>query len=307
MKKYHIPTARYEICHSEAEALAICEDFGFPVVLKADGLAAGKGVIIAQNREEAKLTVREMMEGKFGSAGKTLVVEEFLTGPEVSVLAFVDGKTAVPMVSAQDYKRALDGNEGLNTGGMGAVSPAIYYDEKAAERVQKEIIDITLKGLLQEGIDYRGVLYFGLMLTQEGPKVIEYNTRFGDPETQVVLPRLESDLVEIMEKVVDGHLDTAEIKWSEKKAQCVVIASGGYPGDYVKGFEITGLEGVPEEVMVFHAGTTSTAGKVYTSGGRVLGVTAVAKDLYEAGEKVYEAIGKIHFKDMHYRTDIGKR
>jgi phosphoribosylamine--glycine ligase len=306
MRKYCIPTAQYRICHSAAEAMAAAESFGYPVVLKADGLAAGKGVIIAEDKGHADSTIKEMMEGKFGSAGETIVVEEFLTGPEASVLAFVDGKTAVPMVSAQDYKRALDGDAGLNTGGMGAVSPALYYNDDIAQRVQREIIDVTLEGLLAEGIEYKGVLYFGLMLTKGGPKVIEYNARFGDPEAEVVLPRLTSDLVEIMDMVVEGQLDSDQIKWTQKKAHCSVIASGGYPGEYSKGYEITGLSEVPEDIRVFHAGTASKEGKIVTAGGRVLVVAALGDNLEKARQKVYSAIEHIHFKDMHYRTDIGK-
>lgn len=306
MKKYNIPTAGYRVCRSYDEAVEAAEGFGFPVALKADGLAAGKGVIIAQDRGEASLVIREMIGGKFGGAGKTIVVEEFLTGPEVSVLAFVDGKRAVPMVSAQDYKRALDKDMGPNTGGMGAVSPALHYNDEIAKVVKSDIIDTTIQGLILEGIDYRGVLYFGLMLTKDGPKVIEFNARFGDPETQAVLPRLQSDLVEIMELAVEGRLDKADIRWSDDAAQCVVIASGGYPEEYVKGYEITGLRNVPADVTVFHAGTEELGGKIITSGGRVLGVTALAPSLSEAGQKVYGAIGAISFKDMHYRTDIGK-
>ncbi|HPM00183.1 MAG TPA: phosphoribosylamine--glycine ligase [Bacillota bacterium] len=310
MIRNKIPTAAYKVYYEAEKAKAGLDDFGFPVVIKADGLAAGKGVIIAQNREEAISAIDDMlMVRKFGEAGSKIVIEEFLEGKEASILAFVDGKTAVPMVSAQDYKRALDNDEGLNTGGMGAVSPAFYYDEKTAAVVERDIIRRTVDALKAEGICYKGVLYFGIMITEKGPKVLEYNARFGDPETEVVLLRLESDLVEIMNSVIDEKLEAQKIQWKDEQAVCVVMASGGYPEHYEKDYEIKGLDEAAEidGVTVFHAGTKKASGKTVTAGGRVLVISAAAKNYKEARDKAYSAISSIAFEKAHYRKDIGKK
>ena len=305
MKKYNIPTAGYEVFTDSASAIEYLKKGTFPTVIKADGLALGKGVIIAQNFEEAEEAVHEMIDnGKFGKSGSRVVIEEFLTGPEVSVLAFTDGKTVKPMVSAQDHKRAYDNDEGLNTGGMGTFSPSRLYDAAKAEECMKNIFIPTIKAMNAEGRTFKGVLYFGLMMTADGVKVIEYNCRFGDPETQVVLPRLKTDLVEIMEAVIDERLDEIEIEWDDNAAVCVVMASGGYPVKYEKGYEITGLDDA-DDVVVFHAGTAVKDGKIVTNGGRVLGVTAVAENIDKARDIAYAAVDKIHFKDEHYRHDIG--
>lgn len=308
MKKYNIPTAGYEVFTGSDEAIAYLEKGSFPAVIKADGLALGKGVIIAQNLEEAKQAVHDMIDGgKFGKSGSRVVIEEFLTGPEVSVLAFTDGKTVKPMVSAQDHKRAFDNDEGLNTGGMGTFSPSRLYDEAKAQECMNNIFLPTIKAMNAEGRTFKGVLYFGLMMTKDGVKVIEYNCRFGDPETQVVLPRLKTDLVEIMEAVIDERLDEIDIEWEDNAAVCVVIASGGYPVSYKKGYEISGLDKVAEmdDITVFHAGTKAEDGKMLTNGGRVLGVTAVAPDLDAAIKRAYEGVDKISFKDSFFRHDIG--
>lgn len=309
MKRNNIPTARYKVCKDPESATKEAESFGYPVVIKADGLAAGKGVIIAENKEQAAAAIDEIMtEKKFGAAGGSVVIEEYLTGKEASILAFVDGNTAVPMVSAQDYKRALDGDEGPNTGGMGAVSPAFYYDEAAAKLAEEYIIKRTIDSLKKEGIIYKGVLYFGLMLTEKGPKLLEYNARFGDPETEVVLPRLKTDLVDIMNSVIDGNLKTQQIEWKEESAVCVVMASGGYPGHYEKGYEIKGLDSLKDEkdITVFHAGTKKSSSKTVTSGGRVIVVSALAENAKLAREKAYETVKRIDFNKVHYRKDIGK-
>lgn len=307
MKKYNIPTAGYEVFTNSAEAIEYVKKGTFPTVIKADGLALGKGVIIAQNLEEAENAIHDMIDdGKFGKSGSRVVIEEFLTGPEVSVLAFTDGKTVKPMVSAQDHKRAYDNDEGLNTGGMGTFSPSRLYDKAKEEECMKNIFIPTIEAMQSEGRPFKGVLYFGLMMTSNGVKVIEYNCRFGDPETQVVLPRLETDLVDIMEAVIDERLDEIDIKWADNAAVCVVMASGGYPVSYQKGYEINGLEDVKsDDLIVFHAGTAIKDGKTVTNGGRVLGVTAVAPNLDMAIEKSYKAVEKISFKDAHYRKDIG--
>lgn len=310
MERNNIPTAKYKIYKEANAAKAEVDSFGYPVVIKADGLAAGKGVIIAENRKQAINAIDEIMtEKKFGTAGGSVVIEEYLTGKEASILAFVDGRTAAPMVSAQDYKRALDGDKGLNTGGMGAVSPAFYYDEASAAIAEKEIIQRTMDALKNEGIDYKGVLYFGLMLTPKGPKLLEYNVRFGDPETEVVLPRLKTDLVEIMNSVIDEKLETQKIEWKEEQAVCVVMASGGYPEHYDKGFEIKGLEKAAANggVTVFHAGTEKRLDKITTAGGRVLVVSAMGKDFEEARERAYQAVKDIDFEKAHYRSDIAKK
>lgn len=310
MKKYGIPTANYEVFTEYAQALQYLSTAAMPIVLKADGLALGKGVLICQTKESAQQALQKMMVDKaFGAAGETVVMEEFLTGPEVSVLAFCDGKTLTPMVSAQDHKRALDGDKGLNTGGMGAFSPSRYYTKEIAERCKTTIMDKTLEAMAKEGRPFVGVLYFGLMLTPQGPKVIEYNCRFGDPETQVVLPRLDSDLLEIFLACVEGRLSELEIKWKEDAAACVVLASGGYPEKYDKGFAITGLkeaEQIPG-VSVFHSGTARNEEHYLTNGGRVLGVTALGNTLEEAVATAYQGAEKIQFSNKHFRHDIGIR
>lgn len=306
MKKYNIPTAAYEVFTDSAAAIEyIKAQNSFPTVIKADGLALGKGVIIAKDMAEAQKAVREMIDGgKFGKSGSRVVIEEFLTGPEVSVLAFTDGKTVKPMVSAQDHKRAHDNDEGLNTGGMGTFSPSRLYDDAKADECMKNIFLPTIKAMQSEGRPFKGVLYFGLMMTQNGVKVIEYNCRFGDPETQVVLPRLKTDLVDIMEAVIDEKLSEIEIEWEDNAAVCVVMASGGYPVSYKKGFEITGLNNVGD-LTVFHAGTAIKDGKIVTNGGRVLGVTAVGSDLDEAIKNAYDGVSKISFEGEFHRNDIG--
>ena len=310
MKKYHIPTADYEVFDDPAKAIEYIEDKNrYPVVIKADGLALGKGVIIAQTHKEAREAVKEIMEDKkFGDSGNKVVVEEYLTGPEVSVLAFTDGISLVPMVSSKDHKRAYDNDEGLNTGGMGTISPNPYYTPEIAEICRKTIFEPTVAAMNSENRTFKGCLYFGLMITPDGPKVIEYNARFGDPEAQVVLPRLKTDLVDIIEAVIDERLSQVSIEWKEEAAACVVMASGGYPLAYKKGLEITGLDenGQISGAEIFHAGTKLEKGKFYTNGGRVLGVTAEAKTLEEALAKAYTAVSKISFEGAHYRTDIGK-
>lgn len=310
MKQYGIPTAGYEVFDDSASAIAYIEQNNtFPIVVKADGLALGKGVIIAENLQAARDAVQSIMEDKiFGQSGNKIVVEEFITGPEVSVLAFTDGKTLKPMVSSKDHKRALDNDKGLNTGGMGTVSPNPYYTDEIAKECMDTIFLPTIAAMSQEGRPFKGCLYFGLMLTQNGPKVIEYNCRFGDPETQVVLPRLKSDLLEIMMAVRNECLSDVDIEWSDEAAACVVMASGGYPEKYEKGIEMTGLNenGQIEGATVYHAGTKKENGKFYTNGGRVLGVTATDTTLEGALKKAYDAVSKIHFESAHYRTDIGK-
>ena len=310
MKKYGIPTAEYAVFHDAGEALSYIRQRGeYPVVVKADGLALGKGVIIAEDQAAAADALKTIMEDKaFGASGNQVVVEEFLTGPEVSVLAFADGKTVRPMVSSKDHKRALDGNKGLNTGGMGTISPNPYYDEAMAQRCEKEIFLPTMEAMRTEARPFRGCLYFGLMLTPKGPKVIEYNARFGDPETQVVLPLLETDLLDIMQAVIDERLDRQEIVWKSGCAACVVMASGGYPGSYPKGIAIEGLsaDGQVEVATVYHAGTKLEDGKFRTAGGRVLGITAIGDTLEQALDKAYAAVEKIHFDGAHYRHDIGR-
>ena len=308
MKKYNIPTAAYEVFTDSESAIEYVKKGSFPAVIKADGLALGKGVIIAKDLEEAEAAIKDMIDGgKFGKSGSRVVIEEFLTGPEVSVLAFTDGKTVCPMVSAQDHKRAYDNDEGLNTGGMGTFSPSRLYDEAKQKECMENIFIPTIKAMASEGRPFKGVLYFGLMMTPNGVKVIEYNCRFGDPETQVVLPRLKTDLVEIMNAVIDEKLDTISIEWDDNAAVCVVMASGGYPVSYEKGYEISGIEdaNAMDNVIVFHAGTKLVNGKYVNNGGRVLGVTAVAEDLDAAIKKSYEAVSKISWKDEFHRSDIG--
>ncbi len=307
MKKYGIPTARYEVFDNPEKALAYLEDAPIPTVIKADGLALGKGVIIAETREEAVDAVQMMMKDKaFGDSGNTVVIEEFLTGPEVSVLSFTDGNVVVPMISSQDHKRALDGGKGLNTGGMGTVAPNPYYTDEIASRCMDEIFLPTVKAMNEEGRTFKGCLYFGLMLTADGPKVIEYNCRFGDPETQVVLPLLESDLLTVMEAVTDGRLAETEVKFSQDKACCVVVASGGYPKSYEKGHQIT-IGQLDENTEVFVAGAKLEDGVLKTSGGRVLGVTSIAPTLEEAIKKAYENVENIKFEKAYCRKDIGQR
>lgn len=292
------------------KAIAYIEEQNkFPTVIKADGLALGKGVIIAQSLEEAKDAVKEIMEDKkFGESGNNVVIEEFLTGPEVSVLAFTDGKTLKPMISSMDHKRALDGDKGLNTGGMGTISPNPYYTDDMAEVCMKTIFMPTVEAMNKEGRPFKGCLYFGLMLTPDGPKVIEYNSRFGDPEAQVVLTLLDSDLVDIVNAVIDEKLDQVDIKWSKDNAACIVMASGGYPETYKKGIEMNGFDenGQVDGAVVFHAGTKFENGKFYTNGGRVIGVTAKGETLEKALDNAYAAVEKISFDGAHYRKDIGR-
>lgn len=311
MKKYSIPTAGYEVFENSKDALSyIKEQNKYPVVVKADGLALGKGVIIAQNEAEAEYAVHTIMDDKkFGASGNKVVIEEFITGPEVSVLAFTDGKCVKPMVSSMDHKRAYDGDKGPNTGGMGTISPNPYYTPEIADRCMKEIFLPTIEAMNKEGRTFKGCLYFGLMLTADGPKVIEYNARFGDPETQVVLPRLKTPLCDIVDAVIDENLSDLDIQWSDEACACVVMASGGYPGSYPKGIEIKGLDsdGQVDGACVFHAGTALENGVFKTAGGRVLGVTALGSDLKEALKKAYAAVEKITFEGAHYRTDIGNK
>ena len=306
MKKFGIPTAAYEVFDKAEKALEYIEKNNqFPVVIKADGLALGKGVIIAETLETAKQAVKDMMEDKvFGDSGNKVVIEEFLTGPEVSVLSFTDGKTLVPMVSSMDHKRALDGDKGLNTGGMGTVAPNPYYTEEIAERCMKEIFLPTMEAMNKEGRSFSGCLYFGLMITEDGPKVIEYNCRFGDPETQVVLPLLDSDLFEIMEHVAAGTLAEADVNFADDAACCVVMASEGYPVSYEKGFEIK----IDDVEDVYIAGAKLSAdGRLLTNGGRVLGVTERGADIAEAIEKAYNSVKRVTFDNAFYRNDIGAR
>ncbi len=306
MKKYGIPTAKYESFDDLESALAYLESAPIPTVIKADGLALGKGVIIAETREDAKTAVREMMAGgKFGKSGERIVIEEFLEGPEVSVLSFTDGKTVKPMISSMDHKRALDGDKGLNTGGMGTVAPNPHYTKEVADRCMKEIFLPTVKAMNAEGRTFKGCLYFGLMITKDGPKVIEYNCRFGDPETQVVLPLLESDLLDIMMATRNGTLEDTPVVFKDAHACCVIMASKGYPESYEKGFEIT----LPEELKasVYMAGAAKKDGKVVSAGGRVLGATAVAGSLPEAIKGAYRMVEQIGFENAYYRHDIGKR
>lgn len=308
MKKYNIPTAGYEVFTDPESAIKYIEKGSFPTVIKAEGLALGKGVIIAKDIDEARAAIHEIMEEKvFGASGNRVVIEEFLTGPEVSVLTFCDGKTVVPMVSAQDHKRAFDNDEGLNTGGMGTFSPSRLYDAAKAEECMKNIFLPTVKAMQAEGRPFKGVLYFGLMMTAAGVRVIEYNARFGDPETQVVLPRLKTDLVDIIEAVIDGRLDEIEIEWEDNAAVCVVLASGGYPVKYATGYEISGLDEIAkyDDLTVFHAGTKRDGDKLVTAGGRVLGITAVAENLDAAICRAYEGVEMVSFKDCHFRHDIG--
>ena len=318
MKKYRIPTAKYETfgqrrafgghdAPSELDrALRYIEEQGAPIVVKADGLALGKGVVVASTVEEAETAVREMMEGKkFGESGSTVVIEECMTGPEVTVLAFADGEHVRPMPASQDHKRAYDGNQGPNTGGMGAVSPPPQYTPEIAQRCMEEIFLPTIRALKEEKRPFHGVIYFGLMLTPDGPRVVEYNARFGDPECQAVLSLLDSDLMDIFLACREGTLDQADIRWKDQAACCLVLASGGYPLDYKKGYPISGLEEAGKSAVVFHAGTAEQDGQIVTNGGRVLGVTALGDTLDGAIANAYAAAKPISFQNMHYRRDIG--
>ncbi len=310
MKKYNIPTAAYETFTSAEDAKAYLENSNYPIVLKADGLALGKGVLICMNKDEAMAGVNELMlDKKFGSAGNTIVVEEFMTGREVSVLSFVDGNTIKIMTSAQDHKRAKDGDQGLNTGGMGTFSPSPFYTAEVDEFCKKYVYQATVDAMKAEGREFKGIIFFGLMLTPNGPRVLEYNARFGDPETQVVLPRMKNDIVEVFEACIDGTLDKIDLEFEDNACVCVVLASDGYPLDYKKGFEITGMEKFEENggYYLFHAGSKfNEEGKIVTNGGRVLGVTAVGKDLKEARANAYKATSWVNFDNKYMRSDIGK-
>lgn len=309
MKKYHIPTAAYENFEDPDQAIEYLKKGSFPVVLKADGLALGKGVLICNTLEEAMEGVKSiMLDKQFGSAGNKMVVEEFMTGREVSVLAFVDGKTIKPMTSAQDHKRAKDGDQGLNTGGMGTFSPSPFYTEEVDEFCKKYIYQATVDAMAQEGREFKGIIFFGLMLTPQGPRVLEYNARFGDPEAQVVLPRMKNDIIEVMEACMEGRLEEIDLQFEDNAAVCVVLASDGYPLAYEKGKLIRGLENFEgkEGYYCFHAGTKQEEGKILTNGGRVLGITAKGKDLKEARKNAYEATKWVEFENKYMRNDIGK-
>lgn len=309
MKKYHIPTAAYETFDAAQDALKYLETAQFPIVLKADGLALGKGVLICQNLEDAKEGVKSiMLDKQFGSAGNRLVIEEFMTGREVSVLSYVDGKTIKTMTSAQDHKRAKDGDTGLNTGGMGTFSPSPFYTEEVDEFCKKYIYQATVDAMAAEGREFKGIIFFGLMLTEKGPRVLEYNARFGDPEAQVVLPRMKNDVIEVMEACIDGRLDEIDLQFEDNAAVCVVLASEGYPVKYEKGFVIKGLEKFEDQdaYFCFHAGTKKTEQGIVTNGGRVLGITAKGKDLKEARANAYAATQWIDFENKYMRHDIGK-
>lgn len=309
MKKYHIPTAGYENFADPEAALAYLENASYPIVLKADGLALGKGVLICQDLEEAKEGVKTiMLDKKFGTAGNEMVIEEFMTGREVSVLSFVDGKTIKTMTSAQDHKRAGDGDTGLNTGGMGTFSPSPFYTKEVEAFCEQYIYQATVDAMAAEGHEFKGVIFFGLMLTADGPKVLEYNARFGDPEAQVVLPRMKNDIIEVMEACIDGTLDQVDLQFEDNAAVCVVLASDGYPVSYEKGYEITGLEEFKKHdgYYCFHAGTNFDGDRIVTNGGRVLGVTAKGKDLKEARANAYAATEWVQFENKYMRHDIGK-
>ncbi len=309
MKKYNIPTAFYETFDEENSAIEFIKKMGTPIVIKADGLAAGKGVVIAETEEEAIQTVKDMFGGKFGEASKRIVIEEFLDGEEASYIAMVDGDKLVPMATSQDHKQVFDGDKGPNTGGMGAYSPAPIIDENLEKEILEKVMYPTLKGMINEGKKLRGFLYAGLMVGSKGINVLEFNVRMGDPETQPIIRRLESDLVQHILDIIDGKIEEVKPKWSNKWSIGVVMASKGYPGKYEKGKEITGIEEAEKDpdIVVFHSGTTIKDGKIVTNGGRVLTVTAVGNTLKEAKDKVYKAIGKIHFEGAHYRKDIGDK
>lgn len=309
MKKYNIPTAQYNVATTFEQASAIIENCSYPVMVKASGLAAGKGAFICESKGEALNMAKKLLDEKIlGKSGDNIVIEEFLHGTETSILCFIDGNTIIPMANSQDHKRAFDGDEGEMTGGMGAFSPNYVYTEEIAKRTETEILQPTLIGIQKEKMDYRGIIYVGLMITKEGPKVLEYNVRFGDPEAQTILPRLETDLAEIFNKIVDGRLKDININWSEEGTVCVMLASEGYPGNYKKGLEIKGLENISKDLLIFHSGTAKDGEhgeRITTNGGRVLGIVGKGKTIDEAREKVYKNIGKISFKGAFYRTDIG--
>ncbi len=310
MKKYNIPTANYCAFNDNNEALDYIRKRQFPLVLKADGLAAGKGVFIVRNIEEARTSLDSLMNEKiFGDAGRQVIVEDYLEGEEVSVLAFSDGENVVPMVSSQDHKKIYDHDQGPNTGGMGAYSPVSFYDDNSKNKVLEDVLKPIISGLKKEGREYKGVIYAGLVFAKEGIKVLEFNARFGDPETQVLLPELETDIVEIFTAVIEGQLSKINIKWKNTPVVCVIAASGGYPASYQKGKRISGLEKLEnkKDIFVFHAGTKFQKGEIVTSGGRVLGVTAWAENIKEAKKKAYEGIEKIYFEDMYYRKDIAQK
>lgn len=309
MKKYGIPTAAFDTFTDVEKAKAFVDEIGVPCVVKADGLAAGKGVIICMTREEADKAIEDMLtDHAFGDASATIVIEEYMVGPEVSVLAFADGKSVLPMVSAQDHKRIFDGDKGPNTGGMGAYSPAPVYTEALSAEVNKTIIEPTIAAMAAEGTPFTGILYTGLMLTEKGPRVLEYNVRFGDPETQPIMVRMKSDIVELFQACVDGKLDEATLEWHDEAAVCVIMASGGYPASSEKGVPIHGLDDIAaEEAIVFHSGTAEKDGEIVTNGGRVLGVTAKDATIKGAIDKAYAAVEKINFDHMQFRRDIGAR
>ena len=307
MIRHNLPTAKYKEYTNLDEAITEIDSFGYPVVIKADGLAAGKGVVIPENREDAITTLKEMMsDKKFGKAGDKIVVEEFLNGIETSILAFVDNDSIVPMVSAKDHKKVFEGETGLNTGGMGTFSPSEIYTDELAKEIREKILDKTLEGFKKDNLNYKGILFVGLMITEDGPKILEYNVRFGDPETQSVLFRLDTDLNKIISAILDNNLKNIEINYSKEEAICVMLTSGGYPESYEKGKVISGLENLDSDIVVFHSGTKFDNENIVTNGGRVIGITAKGKTVKEAGEKVYENIKKINFEKMHYRKDIWK-
>ena len=307
MIRHNLPTAKYKEYTDLDEAISEIDSFGYPVVIKADGLAAGKGVVIPENREDAITTLKEMMsDKKFGKAGDKIVVEEFLNGIETSILAFVDNDTIVPMVSSKDHKKVFEGETGLNTGGMGTFSPSEIYTDELAKEIQEKILDKTLEGFKKDNLNYKGILFVGLMITEDGPKILEYNVRFGDPETQSVLFRLDTDLNKIIIAILENNLKDIEINYSKEEAICVMLTSGGYPESYEKGKVISGLENLDSDIVVFHSGTKFDNENIVTNGGRVIGITAKGKTVKEAGKKVYENIKKINFEGMHYRKDIWK-
>lgn len=306
MVKHNIPTAKYKEYTEIDKAISEIDSFGYPVVIKADGLAAGKGVVILENKEDALDALKEMMlDKKFGEAGNKIVVEEFLKGVETSILAFVDNKTIVPMVSAKDHKKVYNNEQGPNTGGMGTFSPSEIYTDDLEKEIREKVLDRTLDGLKKDGLKFKGILFIGLMITKDGAKVLEYNVRFGDPETQSVLFRLDTDLNKIMTSIIDNKLAEIKIKYKSEQAVCVMLTSGGYPDSYEKGKVITGLENLDKDIVVFHSGTKLVDEKLVTNGGRVIGITAKANTVKDAANKVYENIKKIDFEGMHYRTDIG--